>query len=57
MIGKVRLGLFVALLASIFGAAYAAEAPKEIKLGTLRSSISLSPRTRSTSWSPTQARF
>ncbi len=38
MIGKVRLGLPVALLVSIFGAAYAAEAPKEIKLGTLYAS-------------------
>jgi branched-chain amino acid transport system substrate-binding protein len=38
MIGKVRLGLPVVLLVSIFGAAYAAEAPKEIKLGTLYAS-------------------
>src|SRR6266852_7891780 len=38
MFGKVRLGLPVALLISIFGAAYAAEAPKEIKLGTLYAS-------------------
>ena len=38
MFGKVRLGLSIALLVSIFGAAYAAEAPKEIKLGTLYAS-------------------
>jgi branched-chain amino acid transport system substrate-binding protein len=38
MLGKVRLSLSVALLVSTFGAAYAAEAPKEIKLGTLYAS-------------------
>src|ERR1700694_1813803 len=38
MFGKVRLILFAALLASIFGAAYAVDAPKEIALGTLYAS-------------------
>jgi branched-chain amino acid transport system substrate-binding protein len=38
MFGGYRLGLSIALLASIFGTAYAAEAPKEIKLGTLYAS-------------------
>jgi len=38
MFGKVRLSLFAALLASIFGTAYATEAPKEIALGTLYAS-------------------
>jgi branched-chain amino acid transport system substrate-binding protein len=38
MFGNVRLSLFAALLASIFGTAYAADAPKEIKLGTLYAS-------------------
>lgn len=38
MFGKVRLGLFAALLALIFGTAYAADAPKEIALGTLYAS-------------------
>src|ERR1700688_2543890 len=38
MFGKIRLSPFVALLASIVGAAYAAEAPKEIALGTLYAS-------------------
>src|ERR1700687_640725 len=38
MFGKIRLSPFVALLASIFGTAYAADAPKEIALGTLYAS-------------------
>src|SRR5271169_1793961 len=38
MFGKFRLSLSIGLLVSIFGAAYAAEAPKEIKLGTLYAS-------------------
>src|ERR1700687_3555969 len=38
MFDQVRLILFAALLASIFGAAYAVDAPKEIALGTLYAS-------------------
>jgi branched-chain amino acid transport system substrate-binding protein len=38
MFGKVRLSPPVALLLSMFGTAYAADAPKEIKLGTMYAS-------------------
>jgi branched-chain amino acid transport system substrate-binding protein len=38
MFGKVRLSPSVALLLSMFGTAYAADAPKEIKLGTMYAS-------------------